>query len=195
MCGLRPPNILEFRNLLQSLWLTFGATTMKADTFVAQTNFEDPVLKFSEHKTSAVSQMRQTSETTGNENQQEIILRLCVSCIETLTNGGHIFFFKLYPYVFLHPKNKSHHGFRGSPGSLGGVDCEGIDGRCLGRSVPPGSAIEKAKQKSSPLKFRKSSNTSYSNTYLKLFLTHFWEQSSNFNCFCRVYMLTFFPSI
>ena len=56
------------------------------------------------------------------------------------------------------------------------------DGRCL--------QIEKAKQKSSPLKFRKSSNRSYSNTFLKLFLTHVWEQSSNFNCFCRVYVLT-----
>ena len=90
-CGFRPLNILDSRNLLQSLWLTFGATTMKADTFVAQTNFEDPVLKFSEHKTSAVSHMRQTWETTGNENKQEIILQLHVSCIETLANGGTSF--------------------------------------------------------------------------------------------------------
>ena len=77
MCGLSPLNISDFWNLLQSLWLTFGATTMKADTFVAQTNFED-LLKFSEHKTSAVSHiceklgvekiiMRQTWETNGNQ--------------------------------------------------------------------------------------------------------------------------------
>ena len=102
----------------------------------------------------------------------------------------NVLYIMYYIYIIYSIYNISRHGFRvSSSGSLGGVDCEGIDGRCLGRSVPPKSR----KRSKNPHRWNSGSlqtDRIQTHIYLKLFLTHVWEQSSNFNCFCRVYVLT-----